>query len=515
MAADAAGSVDTAERARPRGRGQRYRRRIGVVDIGSNSIRLVVFDGPGRVPVPVFNERVICALGKGLAQTGKLSEPGVELALPNLLRFARLAEAMQVAELVLLATAAVREAENGPAFVAEVEGITGHKVRVLEGAEEATLAAYGVVVGIPDADGLAGDLGGGSLELVELQQGRLGRRITLPLGPLRLMDASGGDRAAAERLVESALAEVPWLEDLHGKGFYAVGGAWRNLARVHMEQSSYPLHVIQSYSVRADAAADFARVLAQQGRRSLAKMPSVSRRRIETLPLAALVMASVLQRVRPKSLIFSSFGLREGLLYERLSAPERARDPLLLTAASIARREGRFPHLGKALLHWLSPIFLRGRGLQRRLVEAACHLGDIAWREHPDYRSRQALNRLLYYPYAGLDHGGRAFLSLAAYQRYGGDIEDSYSESARALLPAMAHHEARLLGLGLRLAYSVSGGAAPVLARTGLTTVGRSLRLTLPEDGSVLPGDALQRRLSALASALGQEETQVLFADRG
>ena len=508
----AASGRDDRRAERPEREGRRFRRRIGVVDIGSNSIRLVVFDRPGRVPVPVFNERVICGLGKGLAGSGKLNQEGVDLALANLRRFAGLAAAMEVRELVLLATAAVREAENGPAFVAEAEGATGHRVQVLDGAQEATLAAYGVIVGIPQADGIAADLGGGSLELIAMRQGSLGQRVTLPLGPLRLLDGSKGDRQEAAGIIEAALDRVAWLEDFAGRSFFAVGGAWRNLARMHMEQSDYPLHVIQSYTVPASVAVDFAEMVARQGRRSLSKVPSVSRRRVDTLPMAALVLSKVLQRMRASNLVFSSFGLREGYLYERLGKAERAKDPLLLTAEDIARREGRFPRLGKALLDWLTPIFLEERGLQRRLVEAACHLGDVAWREHPDYRARQALSRLLYFPYAGLDHPGRAFLSLVAYQRYGGDIDETFAEPARALLPTMAHHEARLLGLGLRLAYSVSGGAAPVLARTDLTTVGRSLRLTLPDDGILPPGDALDRRLEALATALGQEETQVLFA---
>ncbi len=486
-------------------------RRIAVVDIGSNSIRLVVFDRRGRVPVPVFNERVICGLGKGLAQSGRLSEEGKALAVPTLVRFARLAEAMNAAEVVLVATAAARDADDGPDFVQEVERLCGYPIRILDGEQEATLAAYGVVVGIPNADGLAGDLGGGSLELIELNQGELGRRVTLPLGPLRLMDASDGDKRKAERLVRDALKTVPWLDEMAGRNFFAVGGAWRNLARVHMQQIEYPLYVIQHYIIGTDDAIQLSEVIAQQGKRSLSKTSAVSRRRVETLPFAALALKGVLDRLRPMSLVFSSFGLREGLLYEGLSARERKRDPLILIAEDLARREARFPELGKALLEWLTPVYVEGRGLERRLVAAACHLGDIAWRDHPDYRAQQAISRLLYYPYAGLDHGGRAFLALAVYLRYGGNMDDAFSADARALLSAVARHEARLLGLGIRLAYSVSGGAATVLNRTKLTIVGRRLRLLLPADGSLPPGGALSRRHEALAEAMGLEGTQVVF----
>ncbi|MEO1192172.1 MAG: Ppx/GppA family phosphatase [Pseudomonadota bacterium] len=503
--------VSELQGARPRARrdSRRFKGRIAVVDIGSNSIRLVVFDRLSRVPVPVFNERVICGLGKGLAATGRVSEEGVALALPNLLRFARLAQAMEVADLVLLATAAVRDAANGADFVTAVEKTCGAAVRVLDGAQEATLAAYGVLVGAPKANGLAGDLGGGSLELIELNQGRLGRRVTVPLGPLRLMDASDSDRERAAEIVTETLATVPWLGPNTGGDFHAVGGAWRNLARVHMEQGNYPLHVIQGYTLDAQSALDVAAVIAQQGRRSLAKMNAVSRRRVETLPFAAITLCGLLRMLQPDRIVFSAFGLREGLLYERLSRGERAKDPLLVTAEEISRREGRFPHLGDALLTWCRSIFLEQRKLEPRLLAAACHLADVAWREHPDYRARQALNRLLYYPYAGLDHPGRAFLALSAYQRYGSSGDDELAAPARSLLTPVQQQEAKLLGLALRLAISVCGGAAPILERTSLEADGGTLRLTLPADGELPPGDALQRRLTALAQAMNLAGTEI------
>ena len=489
--------------------------RVGVIDIGSNSIRLVIFEGRARVPVPVFNEKVICALGKGLAQSGRLSEEGKALALESLIRFSRLAEAMAVTELMLVATAAVRDAGDGAAFAETLACEAGYPVRILSGEEEAMLAAFGVIVGIPAAEGLVGDLGGGSLELIEVGDGSIGRSVTLPLGPLRILDACGDDRGAAERLIDECLAAVPWLDESASKGFYAVGGAWRNIARLHMQQSNYPLHVIQNYSMPAPVAIEFAQVIAQQGKGSLARMPAISRRRIETLPAAALTLAGLLRRATPMSVVYSSFGLREGLLYEGLNAYERGRDPLLLTAEGLARREGRFPQLGASLYDWLAAVYLDVRGLEGRLVAAACHLADIAWRDHPDYRARQAINRLLFLPYAGLDHPGRAFLALVAYVRYGGSIVDDEAAEARVLLSAVARHEARLLGLGIRLACSVCGGAIQILERSRLTILGERLCLSLPPDGSLPPGSTLTRRLEVLAEALGLDGSQVVLEEAG
>jgi exopolyphosphatase/guanosine-5'-triphosphate,3'-diphosphate pyrophosphatase len=484
----------------------RYAGRIGVIDIGSNSIRLVVFDGLSRVPVPLFNERVICGLGKGVGPTGKLNPQGVDLALVNLLRFTRLAEAMNVATLDLLATAAVRDAENGREFVAEVERRCGYPVQVLGGDQEARLSALGVVAGLPEADGVIGDLGGGSLELVELQKGAIGRSVTLPLGPLRLSDLSGDDRARAVQEVAKHLSQVAWLKELRGRSFYAVGGAWRALARVQMEQSDYPLHVIHGFTLTRSAAAQLATVIGHQGKRSLARLASVSRRRAEALPYAAILLGGLLDAGQPREVVFSSFGLREGLLYDRLPESERQQDPLLTAARDIARREGRFPDLGEDLVRWVAPLFEGDKRLSERLLAVACHLADIAWRDHPDYRAVQGYSRLLYHPFVGLDHIDRAFLAFTVFMRYGGNSENGEAATARTLLSEKLLQQARVLGLALRLAFSLSGGTGTMLARTRLALTNRELLLSLPADGSLPPGEAIERRLKALAEAAGARE---------
>ena len=484
----------------------RYAGRIGVIDIGSNSIRLVVFDGLSRVPVPLFNERVICALGKGVGPTGRLNPQGVELALTNLLRFTRLAEAMNVATLDLLATAAVRDAENGREFVADVERLCGYPVQVLGGDQEARLSALGVVAAQPDADGIMGDLGGGSLELVELTAGQIGRSVTLPLGPLRLIDLSGDDRARAQAEISKHLTQLPWVKDLRGRTYYAVGGAWRTLARLQMEQTGYPLHVIHGYALGRQEVTDLTDVIGQQGRRSLARLGSVSRRRAESLPYAALLLGSLVEIGQPRQVVFSSFGLREGFLYDRLPESERQQDPLLVTAVDFAQREGRFPDLGDDLHRWVQTLFEDDKPAQARMVAVTCHLADVAWREHPDYRAIQAYTRLLYHPLVGIDHVDRAFLSYAAFVRYGGDPDDAAVATARSLLSDKLIQRARILGLALRLAFSLSGGTGAMLARARLSASTKELVLTLPADGSLPPGEAIERRLKALAEAIGVRE---------
>ena len=472
--------------------------RVAVIDIGSNSIRLVVFEGFKRVPTPVFNEKVICGLGRELDSSGRLGDDAMEMALRNLERFARLIRGMGIGEVALLATAASREAENGGQFIAEVERCTGFPVRLLSGEDEAIISGHGVLAGSPDADGVMGDLGGGSLELVRLGGGEIIDWATLPLGPLRQASRSGD---AVEAEIARQLEGVPWLADAQGGRFYAVGGAWRAIARILMDQNDYRLHVIHGYALPRRSVDPVMRLLSGLGRRSLAQIASVSRRRIATVPYAARLLRSVTRRLNSKSVVWSSYGLREGFLYDRLGEDERQRDPLLATVRELGRTDGRFQGFDEAVARWTAALFPDESSEQARLRKAAAHLADLSWRQHPDFRARQGLWRILYFPFAGIDHSGRAFLAYSVYCRYGGGPKDTEAEIALQLLSSKARRRARTLGVAMRLAFALAAGVPELLESTALELDDGRLRLRLPSDGSVPPGTAVERRFLALLDA--------------
>lgn len=481
-----------------------------MVDIGSNSIRLVVFDGVKRAPATVFNEKVLCGLGRGLQSSGRLSPEGVAMAVPNLVRFTSLARAMGVGRIDLIATAAVREASDGDAFRQAVEQQCGQPIRILSGEEEAELSALGVIAGNPRADGIMGDLGGGSLELVEVNHGKVGRSTTLALGPLRLMEGCGDDRQKARRLIDKAFDKVGWLSEGKGRSFYPVGGTWRNLARLHIEQHRYPLHAIHGHTIVSDEAIALTRGISRLGKSSLSGIQQVSRRRRETLPMGSLVLSRLLRKAQCSQVTFSTYGLREGYLYQQLSEEAQAEDPLLSAAAEIAEREGRFGGLGEGLMGWCDSLFPDEDEEERRLRLAACHLSDLTWREHPDFRAIQALRRILQYPLVGIDHPGRAFIAYTVFLRYGESPNAKEAAQAGALLSDRWKARAALLGAALRLAYRVSGATRWVLDHSGLSIDGKVLTLKLPDDGSVPDGEAVQRRFKTLAQAGGFQDTRIV-----
>jgi exopolyphosphatase/guanosine-5'-triphosphate,3'-diphosphate pyrophosphatase len=435
----------------------------------------------------------------------------MRLAVSCLQRFAALTEALGVGELDVLATAAVRDAANGRDFVAEIERRTGLRPTILSGGEEARLSALGVAAGIPAAHGLMGDLGGGSLEIVALDRGKLGAHVTLPLGPLRLATTAGDDAAAVERLVFGALAGVEWLRSAAAETFYLVGGAWRALAFVHMFVNDYPLHIVHGYAVSAGGMRRMLAKVVKRGRRFLEQVPGLSGRRIDTLMPAAMVMDGVIEHAQPKRLVFSAHGLREGRLFDRLPPAQQARDPLHAACTAIAGDSVRFPLAAETLVNWSAPLFPANDPVEQRLRLAVSLVADIGWREHPDYRAEQVFNRLLRLPAVGLDHRERAYLALAAFARYSSRHDHPCLGIARELLPeGDVRRRALVLGSALRFAYTLSGGEPTMLSRCRLALADGVLTLRLARDLSALYGETVQRRFETLA-AVGQWRTAVLY----
>lgn len=488
-----------------------FGRRVAVIDIGSNSIRLVVFEGAARAPIPIFNEKVMCGLGRGLRSSGRLNPEGVIRARENLGRFVGAAAAMKVAGLSAFATAAVREAADGPVFIEALRRDPGLEVRVLSGEDEARLSAYGVMAGFPQAEGIVGDLGGGSLELVRVRRERVREMATLPLGPLRLNEAMAqGETIGA--LVRKSLGEIDWLAAAEGQTLYAVGGAWRSLAKVHMAQNGRALRMIDGYRAEPGDFLDFAGLLARQSQRALDRLPAISARRIEAVRASAIVLRRLIRIARPAQIVFAARGVREGVLYEALDPAARRADPLLAGAAAFGRRFCRFTGLGPALAAWTAGVFPGETPERTRLRRAACEIADAGWFDHPDYRNRHAWGRILTAPLMGLDHAGRTFLALAASARYSGGIEEEMERIARDTgLGEDDIRDARALGQALRLGYTIAAGQPEILGGSRFErTKDGGLVLKASGWGAHYDGEVIQKRLGDLAATLDLEPRLIL-----
>ncbi len=485
---------------------------IGIIDIGSNSVRLVVYEGAVRAPTPLFNEKVLCGLGRSVATTGSLSEDAIDRAIAALTRFRAINRVLRVKNVKAIATAAVREAKNGKDFIQRGEKAAGCSIDVLSGEREARLAAQGIMMGFTDADGIAGDLGGGSLELIDLERDKLKQATTLPLGGLRLIDTTGNKIEKALDVVDQAIATLPWVKQGAGRTFYAVGGTWRALAKMHMEGANYPLRVMHGYKLLGREAQDYAESVRRSRKLTeLTGLAHVARARREVVPYGALLLERLLRQMQPRNVIFSVYGIREGLIYGLLSPHERRRDPLLSFCEDYATLRSRSVANAYELCRWTDQIFdtkdFEETDDEKRLRHAACLLSDIGWRAHPDYRGEQSLNMIAQAGLGGVDHPGRIFLALAVYHRHDTSDEspDPMADRLRALVSRRVQRRARIIGSAIRTAHMLSIGMPGVIDETTLSYEPGKLVLTIPKAYAGLDGERLRRRFDGLAALVGMK----------
>jgi exopolyphosphatase / guanosine-5'-triphosphate,3'-diphosphate pyrophosphatase len=483
---------------------------VAVIDIGSNSVRLVVYEQMSRSLVSVFNEKTLCGLGREVQSTGLLAPDAVDKALTALQRFHALCKIQRVGRVFAIATAACRDASNGPDFIARAERIFGVKIEILSGPQEAKLSAFGVISGIHKPDGIVGDLGGGSLELIDVRGHRVHGGVTLPLGSLALQDLSHKSLKRAERIVRNALTDIPRLKAGRGRTFYAVGGTWRALARIHIIQSGYPLKVMHGYSIPATDALDFARRLRRLAAADmLANIESVSEARRPLLTYAALVLEYIIRVAQPKTITFSTFGVREGLLYSMLPETERAKDGLICAAQTLNELLSRSARHAQELIDWTDRLVrvvrLRETEEDRRLRHAACLLSDIAWRVHPDHRGEQTLELITNGNFGSITHQGRAFVALSVFFRYAGLSEENQPPTAiQSQVPQAMLERARVLGAAFRVAHLISAARPGVLSATHFRSQGRKLMLVFEHQMVDLVADRVGSRFKQLARLIGR-----------
>jgi len=478
-------------------------RRSAVVDLGSNSVRLVVFEGTSRTPVVIFNEKAVLKLGRGLTKTGRLNDEGVGMAMEVMSRFHAIARAMHADPFEILATAAVRDASNGPEFVEALrEYMPGVPIRILSGEEEADYSATGVLCGVPDAHGLVADIGGGSLELIKVVAGGRTDARSLPLGVIRLSDRSDGDLERARLLVEEDLSQVGWLDSLEGKPLYLVGGAFRALARLQIARLSYPLNIIHLYTLSQTEAREMTEWARTSPRRTLERLPGAPRKRLDDAPYAATVLRRLLRVVQPSEVVFCVDGLREGWYMDRVADGVVDTDPRDTVAREMCARLGRSAVLPPALIKWTATIFADSDAIFDRLRREACWMSDVGSYDHPEYRAEQTYLRVLRMQGVAFDHEARAFIALSLAIRYESEASQTMLDPSRRLLNEARFNEAVVLGLALRLAYTVCGGALDLLDGTAIRREADRVILTLAPGRLAVRGESVRRRLDRLAQAL-------------
>ncbi|HEU4958014.1 MAG TPA: Ppx/GppA family phosphatase [Sphingomicrobium sp.] len=478
---------------------------VGIIDIGSNSVRFVAYGGAERVPSVLFNEKVTAALGRSVAKNGKLDEQAMDLTLRALARFRQLGKEMGLKRLHTVATAAVRDASNGKAFLKQIADL-GLKPRLISGDEEAELAGLGVISAIPQAKGIVADLGGGSLELIGVARGGVGNAATLPLGVLRL--GSAPEKGDIAHIIRHGIKSGHLKDAARGNSLYLVGGSFRALALLDMRTAGHPLPIVHSHRIMPERLPDLRLALESMSNDELKAHTQISGARIPTLPAVVTLLDSMIPVLGPKKIFVSAFGLREGLLYRDLDPLTREEDPLLAAALEVGDRLGRFGDHGTALDIWMDPLFPDETSEMQRLRLATCLLGDIGWNAHPDFRAERAVDMALHGNWVGINSHGRAVLGRALCSAFGGD--GGFNPRVAALLKPGEAERLVQWGRALRLAQRLSGGTEALLRKTSIALASGKVILSIPEKYRALYSEAVERRLLQLARAM-ERRPEVVF----
>lgn len=476
--------------------------RIGVVDVGSNSVRMVVFDGAARSPAYFYNEKIMCALGAGLSESGRLNPEGRVRALAALRRFQHLADDLDLPPLAAVATAAVREATDGQAFCDEVLRETGLKIQVIDGDEEARLSAQGVLLGWPGAYGLICDIGGSSMELAEIANNQVGRRVTSPLGPLKLRDIKGG-RKGRKAHIKQVMGELKAQLGPQRDRLFLVGGSWRAIARIDMLRRNYPLKVLHEYRMTVRDVHETVKFIENSDLEKLRSKTGLSSSRISLVPYAIDVLTRLIREFKPKDIAISSYGIREGLLFEQMPQRLRDRDPLIEASYFAEAKDARLPGFGKQLFEFVMPLFKSAPRAQVRLIKSACLLHDVSWRAHPDYRAEICFDNVTRANLGGLKHSERVFIGLALQHRYRNKREGNRFDPIYALLDEKSQTQAETLGKAMRFGAMLWLKRDARMGRLTWFPKKRRLELHLPKEAAALFGEVAEARFQSLVSALG------------
>ncbi|RPE72037.1 exopolyphosphatase/guanosine-5'-triphosphate,3'-diphosphate pyrophosphatase [Pacificibacter maritimus] len=480
--------------------------RVGVVDVGSNSVRMVVFDGAARSPAYFYNEKILCGLGSGLRETGRLNPQGKLRAMSAIKRFQKLASSMGIPPLTAVATAAMREAEDGPEFREEILRETGLNLWVIDGEEEARLSAQGVLLGWPDAKGMICDIGGSSMELAIVGDGTVGKRLTSPLGPLKLQGLKGGRKGLRDH-IKPVIANLSQTMGTDHKRIYLVGGSWRAIARIDMERRGYPLHVLHEYRMSASAVSKTIAYIRENNLDDIRAKTGTSSARMALVPIASEVLRQLVRSFKPKDICISSYGIREGMLYEQMPQDVRARDPLIEACRFAEHKDARVPGVGKRLHRFIEPIFSARAYEKMRLIRAACLLHDVTWRAHPDYRAEVCFDNATRANLGGLAHKERVFLGVALLHRYKNSRDGSSFAPLIDMLSDKELHNAEVLGKAMRFGAMIAVDAPDEIAQLKYFPKKKELILTLRPDAEDLFGEVAESRFMSLASALGATPT--------
>ena len=477
--------------------------KVSIIDIGSNSIRLVAYDKINRVPRMIYTEKVFCSLAKNLDIDNSIPKKNYKKTINAIKRFYKISLDIKSSELFIFATAAIREADNGFILKNEIENITNREMIILSENDEVKLSTQGLISSFPSANGIMADLGGGSLELSLLENGKLKKFTSLKIGVVRLLNEFSKNKNKCLINILKKLNQVKWLDKFKKTNFYAIGGSFRSLANVNIWNNKYPLSIVQGYAINSIEIKKLLNLSSTIKAKTIKLIPEIENERIKTIPVASIILDNLIKKIDPKKMIFCSQGLREGFLYSLLDKKTKKIDPLIFTAKKMAKNFNNSFFDGESIFKWLSPIFVNENENFKRLRLAASYLSELSyWHNFKDMESDYALNTVLYYPFLSLTHEQRIFLGLTIYTACGGKINRPNILKYIKLLKKDAINAACILGNGIKLAYTVSGGLYRNLHDYSLSVSNNEIFLITSDKKIIKTSTKIRRTLKKISKLI-------------
>ncbi|WNQ09934.1 Ppx/GppA phosphatase family protein [Paenibacillus aurantius] len=299
-------------------------KRIGIIDIGSNSVRLGIYEQTGRLSHRVIDESKKAArLSERIGSDGRLGEKDILALAETLEQFKLLCSANRTAQIRAVATAAIRNAANSAEIVAKLIRLTGLDIEVLSGKEEARLGFVGMINSLSVEDGFLVDIGGGSTEVTLFRNRKIVNSVSFPFGSVNTAKrfSRGGllepsDLALIRRMVEEAVRREPWIRSQPGLPLIGLGGTIRTLGKLVQRQTKYSLPMTHNFDIappRVESVLDRLTALSLEKRN---KLDGVSKDRADIIVPGLVILQTLFRQMRAAHYKISGAGLRDGLLFE-------------------------------------------------------------------------------------------------------------------------------------------------------------------------------------------------------
>ena len=475
-------------------------KRIGIIDIGSNSIRLVVFDGPKRSPLYLYNEKVFFRLGMRSFGGKPFDSETIEAVSDIINRYVSICRNMEISKIIMFGTSALREASNSNVLVEDIRKKTNIGIDVISGEKEAFYAAQGILLGFPDAEGIICDLGGNSVEFANICKRVIAECNSTLLGPLAITKLENKIEDI-DRYIRKQLLGAVNANTAKDKPFFLIGGSWRAIAKIHMQRTQYPLKIIQGYKVKSKKIKKTLEFIQDSSFITKYDEINISADRLELLPLSARLLEIIIDELQIKTLTFSSFGVREGFLYHNLSEAEKKKDPLIEAAKFFEKKETRFPNMSKHTFKWISPLYENLPRKTKRVILAATKLHDIAWIAHPDYKMEMCLELVTRSNISGLSHKERVFLAMILLFRHKAKPEKVFNNKLFKIVSKKKRKIALVIGKGLKLA-STFFGEKSLFDKIDFRLKAHEVELCFQSKIDFVNGEVVERRIQELNKAL-------------